>query len=212
VWAYEIGWKTDLADQRVRLNGAAFYNDYTDIQFSASLNIDGQPFFVIQNAGKAEVKGFELELSAAPRRGLDLALALGYIDTQYTDLEDVSPNSVTLDGVIPKTPEWTVSFSPQYSFPLRSGGTLTLRGDYSYRTEVFNDISNSPQIAQDGYGLINARVGWSSRSTDWEVALFGTNLGDEEYLEHGFNAAAFGVAIGVVGRPREWGLTVRRRF
>ncbi|MEM7356144.1 MAG: TonB-dependent receptor, partial [Acidobacteriota bacterium] len=46
VWAYEIGWKTDLADQRVRLNGAAFYNDYTDIQFSASLNIDGQPFFV----------------------------------------------------------------------------------------------------------------------------------------------------------------------
>ena len=212
VWAYEVGWKTDLADNRVRLNGAAFYNDYTDIQFSASLNVDGTPFFVIQNAGKARVEGLELEVSATPRRGLDLALALGYIETQYTDLDEVEPNSVTLDGVIPKTPEWTFNFSPQYSFPLKSGATFTLRGDYSYRSEVFNDVSNTPQIAQDGYGLINARLAWASQSTDWEIALFGTNLGDEEYLEHGFSAAAFGVTVGVAGRPREWGLSVRRRF
>jgi len=212
VWAYEVGWKTDLADDRLRLNGAAFYNNYTDIQFSASLNVDGMPVFVIQNAGEAKVKGFELELTARPRRGVDLTAALGYIDGEYTDLENVDPNAVTLNGVLPKTPEWTFNLSPQVALPLRSGGTLTLRADYNYRSDFFNDVSNSPQIAQDAYGLLSARVAWTSQSTDWELALFGTNLGDEEYLEHGFNAAAFGATVGVAGRPREWGFAVQRHF
>ncbi|MEM7582904.1 MAG: TonB-dependent receptor [Acidobacteriota bacterium] len=210
VWSYELGWKTDFADNRVRLNGAAFYNDYTDIQFSASLNIDGTPFFVIQNAGQAEVQGFELELAAQPARGFDLTAGVGYIDTEYTELDNV--DGVTLDGVLPKTPDWTFNISPQYAFPVQSGGTVTLRADYRYRGEVFNDVSNTPLIAQDAYGLLGARVAWTSQSTDLEVALFGTNLTDEQYLEHGFFAAAFGAAVGVSGRPREWGLTVRRRF
>ncbi len=212
VWAYEVGWKTDLADDRLRLNGSAFFNDYRDIQFSASLNVDGIPFFVIQNAGQAEVKGFELELSARPRRGLDLTAGVGYIDSEYTELDDVDPNSVTLDGVIPKTPEWSFNFAPQYAFPVKGGGTVTLRSDYSYRGKVFNDIQNTPQIAQDGYGLLSARISWASQSGDWETALFGTNLSDEQYLEHGFFAAAFGTSVGVAGRPREWGLSVRHRF
>ena len=212
VWAYEVGWKTDLANDRLRLNGAAFFNDYRDIQFSASLNVDGNPVFVIQNAGKAEVKGFELELSARPRKGLELAAGIGYIDAEYTELDDVDPNSVTLDGVIPKTPEWSFNFGPQYAFPVKGGGTVTLRADYSYRSEVFNDIQNTPEIVQDGYGLLSSRIAWTSQSGDWETSLFGTNLSDEEYLEHGFFAAAFGVSVGVAGRPREWGLSVRRRF
>ncbi len=210
VWSYELGWKTDFASDRLRLNGAAFYNDYRDIQFSASLNIDGTPFFVIQNAGKAEVQGFELELSARPWRDFDLAAGLGYIDTQYTELDNV--DGATLDGVIPKTPEWTFNISPQVDFPVKGGGTVSLRADYRYRSEVFNDITNTPLIAQDGYGLVGARIAWASQSTKLDVALFGTNLADEQYLEHGFFAAAFGTAVGVSGRPREWGITVRRRF
>ena len=212
VWAYEVGWKTDLADNRLRLNGSAFYNDYRDIQFSASLNVDGDPVFVIQNAGQAEVQGFELELSARPSRGFEISAGLGYIDTEYTELDNVDPNSATLDGVIPKTPEWSFNLSPQYSFPVKGGGTVTLRSDYSYRSEVFNDIQNTPLIAQDSYGLISARASWANQKGDLEVALFGTNLGDEEYLEHGFFAAAFGAALGVSGRPQEWGLSVRYRF
>ncbi|MCP3958839.1 MAG: TonB-dependent receptor [bacterium] len=212
VWTYEVGWKTDALDDRLRLNGAAFYSDYSDIQFTASLNVGGMPVFVIQNAGKGEATGFELELSARPNRGLDLALAVGYIDTEYTELENLAPGGATLDGVFPKTPEWTFAFSPQYAFPVKGGGTVTLRADYSYRDDVFNDISNTPAIAQDGYSLVNARVAWASQSDDWQVALFGTNLADESYLEHGFFAAAFGSSLGVSGRPREWGLSVRRRF
>lgn len=212
VWAYEAGWKTDLADDRLRLNGSAFFNDYRDIQFSASLNVDGTPVFVIQNAGQAEVKGFELELSARPSRGFEVNAGVGYVDAEYTELADVDPNSVTLDGVIPKTPEWSFNVSPQYSFPVKGGGTVTLRSDYSYRGKVFNDIQNTPQIAQDGYGLLSARVAWASQQGDWDAALFGTNLGEENYLEHGFFAAAFGAAVGVAGRPREWGLSVRHRF
>ncbi len=212
LWAWELGWKSDLADGRLRLNGAAFYSDYEDIQFTASLDVGGQPVFVVQNAGQAEVQGFEVELAARPARGFDLGVGVGHVDTEYTELRNVAPNSVTLDGVFPKTPEWTFSFSPQYAFPVHGGGTVTLRADLSYRSRVFNDIQNSPLIVQPGYGLVNARIAWSSQSDDWLIALFGTNLGDEEYLEHGFNADAFGANLGVAGRPREWGVSVRRRF
>ena len=52
----------------------------------------------------------------------------------------VAPNSVSLDGVFPKTPEWTLNFSPQYAFPIRSGGTVTLRADYSYKSKLFHDV------------------------------------------------------------------------
>ena len=69
LWAYEVGWKID-AFWTIACDSTARRSTVTteDIQFSASLNVDGTPVFVIQNAGQAEVHGFELELSATARR------------------------------------------------------------------------------------------------------------------------------------------------
>ena len=89
---------------------------------------------------------------------------------------------------------------------------LTVRADYSYRSEFFNDVANSEEIAQEAFDLIHARATYALPSGRWEVALFGTNLTDEQYLEHGLLPAAFGLAVGVSGRPREWGASARFRF
>jgi iron complex outermembrane recepter protein len=67
-------------------------------------------------------------------------------------------------------------------------------------------------VAQGAYALINARMSYLFPSGRFEVALFGTNLADEQYLEHGVFPAAFGPAIGVSGRPRELGATAKFRF
>lgn len=211
VWSWEVGFKSDLAGNRLRLNGAVYLNDYTDLQLTASAIVGGQPATLIQNAGKSEIKGFELELQAQPTRGLLVNLGVGYTDTRYTDLDD-TVLAVTLDGVIPKTPEWTVVFSPQHTWTLHDGGAFILRADYSYKSKLYNDVGNSELVAQAPYDLVHARASYIWPSGRWEVAAFGTNLLDEEYLESGVFPAGFGPAIGVAGRPREWGLSARYRF
>ncbi len=213
VMAYEIGIKSDLLNRRLRLNGSAFFSDYEDIQFGASLDVGGQPVFVTQNAGSGEITGFELELTAFPAVGLEVTAAAGYTDTELVELDPRVPAGLQEGGTLPKTPEWTFNAAVQYSFRLGdNNGAIIARGDYSYRSDFFNDISNSPGIAQDAYDLVNARLLYTPPSGRWDVALFGTNLTDEEYLENGFNAQAFGFNIGLAGRPREWGLTAEFRF
>ena len=116
-----------------------------------------------------------------------------------------------IDGELPKSPKWSVTFSPQYSFDA-AAGSFTLRADYSYRSKIYNDIDNSPEVAQEPYHLLHARLGFTPPSGRWELALFGTNLTDEEYLEHGIFVLSLGNAVGISGRPREWGLAVGFRF
>jgi iron complex outermembrane receptor protein len=213
LWAYEVGFKSDWQNRRLRLNGAFFFYDYTDIQFSAGLaDDDGRAVFVLQNAGKAKAWGYELEMTARPGRGWLWTASLAHIDNEYTELNDVEPNGVTLDSKFPKTPKWSLTLSPQYSFGLGNAGKLTLRADYSYRSKIYNDVSNSSLVTQEGYGLLHARMVFLPTSESWELALFGTNLTDEEYLVHGMFIPSLGPAIGVAGRPREWGLTTKLRF
>src|SRR5690606_18351729 len=85
ITTYEIGFKSDLLDRRLRLNAAAFFNKYEDIilQLSACPSIPCQQ---PRNVGTAEVKGFELELSAYPVDGLTLDASMSYIDFEYTDV------------------------------------------------------------------------------------------------------------------------------
>ncbi|MCP4594379.1 MAG: TonB-dependent receptor [bacterium] len=213
VLAYEAGFKTDWRHNRLRLNGALFFSDYKDIQYGASLvDEHGNPVLVTQNAGEAEIRGFELELEAWLSRGLSLFATVGHTDPKYTKVNQQEPLVASLDSTLPKTPAWNGSAAIQYAVRLPKAGELRARLDYSYRTKVYNDIANTPQIAQDAYGLLNARLSYTPTWSSWELALFGTNLTDEEYLENSLLAAAYGAAIGVSGRPREWGLTTRYRF
>lgn len=211
VWTYELGLKSDWLSRRLRLNGALFFNDYTDLQLTAAVTLDNQPATLIENAGKSEVKGFELELRAQPGKGWLLDLGIGYIDAEYTEL-DPSVVGIPRDGTIPKTPEWSVVFSPQYTFRRADGGAVILRADYSYKSRFFHDVGNTEEVAQEPYDLVHARASYLLPSGRWEVALFGTNLTDESYFEHTFVTLAFGPGIGAGGRPREWGASVRYRF
>ena len=212
LWAWELGVKTESSGNRLRLNAALFFSDYTDLQLTASLIDDsGQQATVIENAGEAEVSGFELEVLGRPTESFELVLGVGYTDAEYTSIrEDVQ--AITFGDTIPKTPEWNVVLSPSYTWRRADGGSLILRADYSYKSKYFNDVANNEAAAQDAFGLINARASYLLPSGSWELALWGKNLTDEEYLEHGLVPEAFGPVIGIGGRPREWGGVVSYRF
>ena len=91
LWAYEVGLKSDLADGKVRLNLAAFYYDYTDLQVQSFI-MAGQ--VSINNAADAEVTGLEAELTLKPSPAWDLGLNLAFLDAEY----DTYPSAAIQGG------------------------------------------------------------------------------------------------------------------
>lgn len=209
--AYEAGFKWQSAGDRLRLNGTAFFMDYSDIQVQV-FEVGGGP--LTQNSGTAEIKGAELELVAAATPNLRLGVGLGYTDAAYTDLNPPTIDlaaSLTKDAKLPNTPEFTANASLEYEF-VRSWGLLGWRVAYSHTDDVYNDAQNSPFLFQEAYDVWNGSVRYANPTEIWEVVLFGTNLGDERYISSGDSNFGLGFHEANYNRPREFGLTVRWRF
>ena len=204
---YEIGIKTDLLDRRLRANATLFYSKYTDIQQTIA---DPEVQFRVANAGDAVLKGFELELSAAPFAGLRFDAAIGYTDSEF---ENVPALVGPINGNrLPFSPEFTVSLAAQYDIPL-AGGMLTPRVDYRLQSDVFFTAFNLPLEEQDGYGILNARLSFTDATDRFTLAAFVLNLADVEYYTFGQNALfSQGVAYNYLGRPREFGVTAGVEF
>jgi len=208
LWTYEAGFKSDWLDRRLRLNSSFFYSDYKDIQFTVIKGSAGaEPIIVVDNAAAAEIKGFEAELVVVPAAGLRLNAGIGFIDAQFTKADPTA--DVNTSSKFQKTPKWSVMLGGQYSFPLANLGSLTARVDYAYKSTIQHDAANSPLIAQDGYSLVNARLTFEDINGRWQLAVFGTNLGNTKYILAGTDFVnSLGFAEVQFGRPREWGLSL----
>jgi iron complex outermembrane receptor protein len=216
--AYEIGFKTTLADNSVRLNGAVFLNDYTDIImtlnpcFQATPDpTDGPgPCALPINAGSADVPGAELELEWHMGDRWLLDAATSWLDFEYSTT--VAP--VSLTDVPPYTPETKWSMGIQYDHPLRSGGSLGFRVDASYQSDIYVLPVNGATNRIEGYTLSNARMMWRSADQMWDAAFEITNLTDEYYYQTLFDqyGSGAGTLAGQPGLPRMYGVTLRRTF
>ncbi len=213
VTTYELGLKSELANKRVRLNAAVFFMDYTDMQVgSVSADDTGNLILIIDNAAAAEVKGFEVDFLALPTERWLISAGLGYTNAKYTDTGNAV--GITTASKFAKTPKWTGNASLQYAMPVGgSFGELRFRGDWTYRSKVYNDIQNTESIAQSSLGLLGARITLHNNEHDWEVVLSGTNLTNEIYIVNGLQALdAFGTAEAVFAAGRQWALSFSKRF
>ncbi|TAK53857.1 MAG: TonB-dependent receptor [Gammaproteobacteria bacterium] len=212
LWSYEAGFKSQWAGDRVRLNAAVFYNDYQDMQLTVvGSTPQGTPDVRVENAGQAEVSGAELELDFSPLPGLLLSLGVGYLDARFT--ETTPGAEVSTDSEFLEAPEWSVAAGAEYTWSLPAGNRLTMRADYTYKSKVYHDATNSDVIAQPGFGLARARVTWETAGGRWQLAIFGTNLTDERYTLSGVDSlGSLGFADAQFGPPREWGLQASYRF
>ncbi|MBM5812569.1 MAG: TonB-dependent receptor [Gammaproteobacteria bacterium] len=211
-WTYEAGLRSDLLDGRLRFNVTAFYSQYEDIQFTVIQgNAQGEPISTVQNAGKAEIKGGEIELVAVPAEGWTFNAAVGLTDANYTRVnpEVTAGSGVTTDSHFIKTPKWSLTLSGQYERPVSERLGLLARVDYAYKSKIYHDAANSPLIVQSAYPLLNARLGLKERDGGWSLAVFGTNLTDEHYIVAGTDfRTSLGFAEVQYARPREWGVSV----
>ena len=225
---YELGVKSDLLDRKMRLNLAVFYSNYQDIQltlnscpqFNPPGLPPGTPFpcGLPANVGTAQIKGAELEANFRPLDGLLIDSAISYLDFKYTRIDPraggpTNPAGVQLSMVSPYTPKLKWSAGIQYEIPLGAAGTLTPRLDASFQDDVYTTAVNSPRTLIKSYTLANARLTWRDMKDTWESSLEVTNLSDKYYYTTAFElAAAAALANAQPGRPREWALTIKRRF
>ena len=209
VKAWELGLKWQGWHDRLRVNSAVFYTDYSDVQVTL-FETGGGP--LTQNAGEAELKGVELELTALVTDRLLLNLATAYIDAEYTEINTPTTEiTQPIGDSLPNTPEFTLHLGGEYTLPL-FGGSLALRGEYFYSDEVENDAQNSPFLYQDSYSMLNASATYTSASETWDLVVFGDNLTDERIITSGDSNFGLGFHEANYNRPREYGVILRYRF
>lgn len=208
--SYELGAKTRWFDSQMFANAAFFYNEYSDMQ----LSINATPQNFVRNAGSARIVGAELEIAARLTRGLDLNLAVGYLDGAYTrlnpQLASLQP-PLTVDKELVKAPHWTASLGLQYRWSMELG-SFTLRGDYTYRDKIYHDVFNDARLTQPAYDIANVHASFTTLDERWELALFATNATSERYRISGNSSVGLGLAESTFSAPREIGATVRLRF
>jgi iron complex outermembrane recepter protein len=242
LWAFETGLKSKSADGRIIANIGAFYYDYKDMQVGKVVNLSA----TVANAGAATIKGAEAEVRAVVGGGLELNLGLSWLDAKYDEFETQDPgfsgnpsapgalgcgvqvgapavgmappnqNISLADCRLPRAPEFQGNIGLAWNTPVANGGSVGFRGDYAYRSKQFFTQFNRESVAQDGYGVLNARFSYRSPSDRWSIAAYGNNLTDKDYfvtvLESGVAAGGTVVPQAVVGAPRTYGIVFDYNF
>jgi iron complex outermembrane receptor protein len=204
---YEVGFKSQFLDRRLQINAAAFLTEYKGIQLNFQQGISP----TIQNAGDARIKGFELEVTAAPTNGLTLNASVGYTDAYYTNVltpAQVAPSplqaGVFAGTSLPKTPKWKANFSPRYEADLGSHGKLVFLGDVTVTSSMKNDTEGTFLLDRPSTTVVNASVTYREPNDHWDLTVGGTNLTNERYLTTGQAQLAGGQIYGTYSRPSEW--------
>ncbi|MPT48998.1 MAG: TonB-dependent receptor [Sphingobium sp.] len=214
--AFEVGTKLDFLDRRVRLNLSAFLNKYDDIQLILNQRFRGTaPASVPINAGKAEMKGFEAELTLTPVDGLLIDASVSHLDFDYKTLSsEAVASGIGIGMVAPFTSDWKLSGGIQYEIDAGSTGSFIPRFDYAYQSKFWSNAANRPTNETPGYGIANARLTWRHPDKKLDVSLAVTNLFDKYYDTVNYDNlySIAGVAQGTLGRPREWAVTAKYNF
>ena len=197
--AFEVGFKSTLADGMVRLNGAAYYYDYQDYQAFTLNGLDAITFNT-----DATSKGVELEFQASPAENWDIILGGAWNDIEVDTAPGVTSRSI-------QSPEWNFNGLVRYTIPL-STGQIALQVNGVYLSEHIFALSNLPNVTENGYSVFDASVSYATNDGKWVLTAYMTNITDEEYLVQTFDLSTtdvFGMTEQYYGRPRWWGISAR---
>jgi iron complex outermembrane recepter protein len=210
--SWEVGTKTEWFERRLRVNGAAFFSNYRDLQITV---IGPAGADIVQNAGHVQISGVEGEIDAEPIARLVFDGSFGYLHYHTIELGSAAGvvGGPTLDTKPPYIPDWKFNAGVQYGALFPDGGVLTPRIDWTCQTEVYNDPSNDPLARQGGYALVDTRLTWDTPKKTWQLAFSVQNtLNKLYYINKYDNTGSFGVVDGQPGLPRTVFASIKRKF
>lgn len=204
LYAYELGFKTNLFNKTLGINTAFFYYDYRGMQvFAIPINAI-IPVARLTNAEKATVLGMDASIIWQPIDELEINTNIGWLDHQIKD-----PRFNDLD--LPNAPKLNFSNIIRYQYSLPNNLTLTPMLSASYQAETFKTVENKPLLKSDSYWLLNTSVSLQEGKR-WELAMWANNLTDEVYITDAFDQSGQGIFIFSYGMPRTYGMTLSYRF
>jgi iron complex outermembrane receptor protein len=231
----EIGFKSDLLENRLRLNATAFHNIYENQQVTVGRLVNGQPTADLINAKEATLIGVEFDLLARLTDDLSLSMTGGYIEgdyDQFTIDDNVTDPTTLVESIVERDlsgvefgnngSEKSFDISLLHTYRMGDRGDITTSLGYSFKDDTYYTLMNTPSSLEASYWLLDGRVTWNLGNGGTRVSLWGTNLTDKQYVDAMINQSG-DTAIGGVdpslgmtavywGNPRRIGLDITHAF
>lgn len=226
VTSYELGYKAELMDYRLRLNTALFYAAYEDYQVNQYVDLGGgRTALSITNAAEVITQGLEIELDYQMTDNFKVSGSLGLLDATFDSFPAGGTGGSDASGnELPGAPKVSASLSLQYYQEVEAiSSSIMYRVDYSYTSARYTGINNDdiyeiPGTSEtveygkaDAFSLVNARISLITDSGDWEVSLWGRNLTDSDHLI-GSGREFFGGILASYAKPRTFGIEAKYNF
>lgn len=229
--SFEIGFKSDLLDDSLRLNAAAFYYTVDDMQFSAIGG--GNNFTALVNADQGEAYGFEVDAQWLATDELSFTAGYSYNHTEIKDdsltilpcgtnpgsgftgnctVTDPRPDGfvASIDGnPFPQAPESIFNFTARYTIPMGDDGEFFVFTDWAFQGETNIFLYEAVEFTTDNNFEGGLRVGYENFAHNYTVALFGRNITDEDNVK---GAIDFNNLTGIVNQPRIWGVEFKYTY
>ena len=227
----ELGLKSSYNNNRILTNIAIFDSKYKDVQIPGSVAVDtngdgkDDSFAgVTTNAGRATIRGVEIEASARLTDNFTLSGMYSHIDAKYTQfivsqLVGGVPTLVNVadQRVFQNTPENSANLRASYDFALPvmgRAGRVSLIGSASFKDDTSQFEFTTP-LDQPAYTIYDASVLWTSANNKIRAGIHGKNLSNERYRTGGYNFPTLGfegTLTAFYGNPRTVSATLEYRF
>ena len=226
ITVYEIGWKTNWMDGRLRFNGAFFYQDFSDKQLTTQYLPPGEGAVLgsrPENASAARITGFEIDTTAVLTDNLTMRWGYTLLDSEYDGYNKLSASIsdavrggrcelvtlgmnttclIDLSGnQIEDVPRHQLFAGISWRSPMANGAEFMVDFDVQYQGSRYEAEWNLLEF--ESYMLADMRVGMSSGS--WMVMAYVSNLFDDDTMRSGLSAPDFrgiSVVAGFVPPPR----------
>ncbi|MHB8528370.1 MAG: TonB-dependent receptor [Caulobacteraceae bacterium] len=225
--SYEAGVKSELFDDRLILNAAAFYIDYTNRIFEVGKFVGGGIFTFNANVGSSRNYGFELEAQARPTPELSFTGGLGVTKVVFgaATVLDGNGNPLNTNGHGgPDTPAYTATLAADWRHHLTNDLVLNARIDARFVGRALWDAAGCNAASagcpfqgadsiQRPYQIVNAGVSLDV-GRHWSIGAHVQNLFDARYNTFYADLSETGAPFNVAGinRPRQWFVNATARF
>ncbi|GAA5018498.1 TonB-dependent receptor [Acinetobacter puyangensis] len=183
--SFELGFKSQWLNNRLRLNLAAFYTEYENFQANFRVVDSGGGISTrLINAGEVSTKGLELDSSYQVNENLRLNLAAANIHARIDNFKCPPADSACPDvngKPLPNSPDWKLNAQINQSFPIANNRRIELSSQYAWQSKIQFDIGQNEQTIQPSYGIWNASIALADTASDWRVAFLVRNVLDKSY-------------------------------
>ncbi len=211
----ELGIKSELFENSVKLNAAYYRTFYQDTQQTNLVNTPSGLITQVVNAGDANIDGIEVEAQWVITPHWMLSVTAGYLDWEFD-----KPDSGSTP-ILPSAPEYEGTARLNYFMPT-AAGDWTFDVNASSRSKLLGNISSGqdgidafPAATSESLTLIGARAQLDVKDTNLNVSFWARNLENKEYSTSGLNIyfpGQLAISNQPLGEPRTFGVDVTYNF